>query len=95
MLQMSYFDREREPVVMDLGPVLDPADVIGRPLRFRTAGRGQAAGAVRSLATMTAWSGSAFGVDAVKGRDLDVAVALGAAEDDLPQRYVVPVAGFP
>jgi hypothetical protein len=29
MLQMSYFSREREPVTMDVGPVLDLDDVIG------------------------------------------------------------------
>ena len=28
-LQMSYFDRVREPVVMDIGPVLDLADLVG------------------------------------------------------------------
>jgi Nucleotidyl transferase AbiEii toxin, Type IV TA system len=29
MLQMSYFDRGREPVVMEVGPVLDLEDVVG------------------------------------------------------------------
>lgn len=29
MLQMAYFDRGREPVVMDIGPVLDLEDVAG------------------------------------------------------------------
>ncbi|HLI36438.1 MAG TPA: nucleotidyl transferase AbiEii/AbiGii toxin family protein [Streptosporangiaceae bacterium] len=29
MLQMAYFDRDRNPVVMDVGPVLDLEDVIG------------------------------------------------------------------
>jgi Nucleotidyl transferase AbiEii toxin, Type IV TA system len=29
MLQMAYFERGREPVVMDLGPVLDIEDVAG------------------------------------------------------------------
>jgi len=29
LLQMSYFDRGRQPVVMDLGPVLDLDDAIG------------------------------------------------------------------
>jgi hypothetical protein len=29
MLQMSYFDRGRQPVVMDVGPVLDLDDVVG------------------------------------------------------------------
>jgi uncharacterized protein YjiS (DUF1127 family) len=29
MLQMAYFDRDREPVVMDIGPVLDLEDVVG------------------------------------------------------------------
>jgi hypothetical protein len=28
-LQMSYFDRVCEPVVMDIGPVLDLADLVG------------------------------------------------------------------
>ena len=28
-LQLAYFDRIREPVVMDVGPVLDLEDVIG------------------------------------------------------------------
>jgi hypothetical protein len=28
-LQMAYFDRIREPVVMDVGPVLDLEDVVG------------------------------------------------------------------
>jgi hypothetical protein len=28
MLQMSYFDRDREPVTMDIGPVLDLEDVV-------------------------------------------------------------------
>lgn len=30
MLQLSYFDREREPVRMDVGPVLDLEDLIGQ-----------------------------------------------------------------
>lgn len=30
MLQLSYFDREREPVRMDVGPVLDIEDLIGQ-----------------------------------------------------------------
>ena len=30
MLQLSYFDREHEPVRMDLGPVLDLEDLIGQ-----------------------------------------------------------------
>jgi hypothetical protein len=29
MLQMAYFDRDRRPVVMDIGPVLDLEDVVG------------------------------------------------------------------
>jgi Nucleotidyl transferase AbiEii toxin, Type IV TA system len=29
LLQMAYFDRDREPVAMDLGPVLDIQDVAG------------------------------------------------------------------
>lgn len=29
MLQMAYFDRAREPVIMDVGPVLDLEDVVG------------------------------------------------------------------
>jgi Nucleotidyl transferase AbiEii toxin, Type IV TA system len=29
MLQMAYFDRSRDPVVMDIGPVLDLEDVAG------------------------------------------------------------------
>jgi Nucleotidyl transferase AbiEii toxin, Type IV TA system len=29
MLQMAYFDRDRRPVVMDFGPVLDLEDVVG------------------------------------------------------------------
>ena len=29
MLQLAYFDRGRDPVVMDLGPVLDLEDVVG------------------------------------------------------------------
>jgi hypothetical protein len=29
MLQMAYFDRGREPVIMDIGPVLDLEDVAG------------------------------------------------------------------
>jgi hypothetical protein len=29
MLQMAYFDRDRRPVVMDIGPVLDLDDVVG------------------------------------------------------------------
>jgi hypothetical protein len=29
MLQMAYFDRERSPVTMDVGPVLDLEDVVG------------------------------------------------------------------
>jgi hypothetical protein len=29
MLQMAYFDRDRRPVAMDVGPVLDLADVVG------------------------------------------------------------------
>jgi hypothetical protein len=29
MLQMAYFDRGREPVMMDMGPVLDIEDVAG------------------------------------------------------------------
>jgi hypothetical protein len=29
MLQMAYFDRGREPVMMDIGPVLDIEDVAG------------------------------------------------------------------
>ena len=29
MLQMAYFDRDRRPVVMDVGPVLDLQDVVG------------------------------------------------------------------
>ena len=29
MLQMSYFDRARGPVIMDVGPVLDMEDVVG------------------------------------------------------------------
>ena len=29
MLQMSYFDRGRKPVIMDFGPVLDLEDVVG------------------------------------------------------------------
>jgi hypothetical protein len=29
MLQMAYFDRDRRPVTMDVGPVLDLEDVIG------------------------------------------------------------------
>jgi Nucleotidyl transferase AbiEii toxin, Type IV TA system len=29
MLQMAYFDRGREPVIMDVGPVLDLEDVAG------------------------------------------------------------------
>jgi hypothetical protein len=29
MLQMAYFDRERRPVIMDVGPVLDLEDVVG------------------------------------------------------------------
>jgi hypothetical protein len=29
LLQMAYFDRGREPVVMDIGPVLDLEDVVG------------------------------------------------------------------
>lgn len=29
MLQLAYFDRGREPVVMELGPVLDLEDVLG------------------------------------------------------------------
>ena len=28
LLQISYFDRSREPVTMDVGPVLDLDDVI-------------------------------------------------------------------
>ena len=30
MLQLSYFDREHEPVRMDIGPVLDLEDLIGQ-----------------------------------------------------------------
>jgi Nucleotidyl transferase AbiEii toxin, Type IV TA system len=29
MLQMAYFDRDRRPVTMDIGPVLDLEDVVG------------------------------------------------------------------
>jgi predicted nucleotidyltransferase component of viral defense system len=29
LLQMSYFDRDRSPVIMDIGPVLDLEDVAG------------------------------------------------------------------
>jgi predicted nucleotidyltransferase component of viral defense system len=29
ILQLAYFDRGRDPVVMDLGPVLDLEDVMG------------------------------------------------------------------
>jgi hypothetical protein len=29
MLQMAYFDRDRKPVTMDIGPVLDLEDVVG------------------------------------------------------------------
>lgn len=29
MLQMAYFDRDRDPVHMDIGPVLDLRDVAG------------------------------------------------------------------
>jgi Nucleotidyl transferase AbiEii toxin, Type IV TA system len=29
MLQMAYFDRDQEPVIMDIGPVLDLEDVVG------------------------------------------------------------------
>jgi len=29
MLQMAYIERERQPVIMDVGPVLDLADVVG------------------------------------------------------------------
>jgi len=29
MLQMAYFDRARSPVIMDIGPVLHPEDVLG------------------------------------------------------------------
>jgi hypothetical protein len=29
MLQLAYFDRGRDPVVMDIGPVLDLEDVVG------------------------------------------------------------------
>ncbi len=29
MLQMAYFGRDRRPVTMDLGPVLDLEDVVG------------------------------------------------------------------
>jgi hypothetical protein len=29
MLQMAYFDRARSPVIMDIGPVLHPEDVVG------------------------------------------------------------------
>src|ERR1700760_1142253 len=29
MLQMAYFERDRRPVTMDLGPVLDLEDVVG------------------------------------------------------------------
>jgi hypothetical protein len=29
MLQLAYFDRDRQPVIMDVGPVLDLEDVIG------------------------------------------------------------------
>jgi hypothetical protein len=29
LLYMAYFDRGRAPVVMDLGPVLDPQDALG------------------------------------------------------------------
>jgi len=29
LLQMAYFDRGREPVLMDIGPVLDLEDVVG------------------------------------------------------------------
>lgn len=29
LLQLAYFNRERQPVPMDLGPVLDLADVVG------------------------------------------------------------------
>ncbi|MGD0066776.1 MAG: nucleotidyl transferase AbiEii/AbiGii toxin family protein [Streptosporangiaceae bacterium] len=29
MLQMSYFDRGQQPVIMDIGPVLDLDDVVG------------------------------------------------------------------
>src|SRR5579875_3811060 len=29
MLQMAYFDRDRRPVTMEFGPVLDLADVLG------------------------------------------------------------------
>jgi len=28
-LQLAYFDRSRDPVLMDLGPVLDLEDVVG------------------------------------------------------------------
>jgi hypothetical protein len=29
VLQMAYFDRDRKPVIMDVGPVLDLEDVVG------------------------------------------------------------------
>jgi hypothetical protein len=29
LLQLAYFDRDRAPVVMDVGPVLDLPDVVG------------------------------------------------------------------
>ena len=29
MLQLAYFDRGRQPVVMDIGPVLDLEDAVG------------------------------------------------------------------
>ena len=29
MLQLAYFDRTRQPVLMDIGPVLDLEDVVG------------------------------------------------------------------
>jgi hypothetical protein len=29
LLQMAYFDRARQPVIMDIGPVLDLEDVVG------------------------------------------------------------------
>jgi len=32
MLQLSYFDRERRPVTMDVGPVLDLDDVVGQKM---------------------------------------------------------------
>ncbi len=92
-LQLAYFDRSREPVLMDVGPVLDLEDVAGSKV-CALAGRAERRDYVDTAALLERWTaaeliGFARRLDpGLDGRDLaDAATRL----DRMPDHLFTPL----